>query len=372
MCGLVAVVLKGNSGFTTVTQKVFEEMLFMDALRGPDSTGTFLVDKGGDVTVIKDSIPSWDFLCTKSYLDNIDKPAFQSGKALVGHNRKATMGKVNAQNSHPFTVNKELVLVHNGTLPGHKHLGDTEVDSEAIAQYIHDKWDEDADADAKAKVLAHIGGAWALIWYDTRTNVLNFVRNNQRPLCYAETTSEFFFSSEAGILEAALSRNSVKNYTIKEIPAYTVFSFNLETLSHTSSVKEVVLSTDHFFPKVTTKTGKSTEHLIGCTTGGSDQLSKNAFKKFVKNIVGRTIDFYVEDFVDLDTISYHFYGQCFNYSFNHEILGVADTELVEAIIDNYNCATGEVIDATYNSKARLVSLRVKLTEATKIATTPTH
>src|SRR5574343_438908 len=172
MCGLVGVVMKSNAGFNNSSLNMFEELLFIDTLRGPDSTGTFLVDKDGDVTVLKNDMTAWDFMSTKQFNEHISKPAYKSGKALIGHNRKATQGKVNPANAHPFVVNKEFTLVHNGTLTTHKHLGDTEVDSEAIAKYLHDKWKDEDTPEDKAKVLAHIGGAWALIWYDVRTNNL--------------------------------------------------------------------------------------------------------------------------------------------------------------------------------------------------------
>ena len=110
-----------------------------------------------------------------------------------------------------------------------------------------------------------------------------------------------------------------------------------------------------------------------CTEGGSEDLSKNQFKKFVKNIIGKTIEFYVEDFVETDNnIEYYFYGQCYNYTFNHEIVGIVDAEIAEAVIANYNCAEGEVTDVSFNPKTKCVSLKIDIKKVIPIATTTSY
>ena len=58
MCGIVGAVAKWNAGFSLSGQKAFEDLLYMDTLRGPDSTGVFLVDKDGDTTVINTMDPN--------------------------------------------------------------------------------------------------------------------------------------------------------------------------------------------------------------------------------------------------------------------------------------------------------------------------
>ena len=248
---------KGKNGFSQTALNAFNDLLFMDTLRGPDSTGVALVNVAGDVSVLKDSVSAPEFYCTKEYNDVIDAPAYKTGKALIGHNRKATVGKIVKENAHPFVINDEFVLVHNGSLTSHKHLGDAVVDSNAIAQYLHDKWNDDDTPEQKAKVLAHIGGAWALVWYDLRSNRLNIVRNPQRPLSWAETSTEFFFGSEQAMLLAGLSRNNLKPTSLQEVATYKVYSFNLGDDSFSSKVEEVDLPTAPFIQKVTTTTTPS-------------------------------------------------------------------------------------------------------------------
>ncbi len=379
MCGIVGAIAKYNNGFNTGALAAFTDLLFMDTLRGPDSTGVFLVDKDGDTTLLKDVGTAQRFLVNKDYDTYIDTPAYKIGKALVGHNRKATIGKVDAVNAHPFTVNGEFVLVHNGSLPGHKHLGDAEVDSNAIAQYLHDKWKDDGTPEEKADLLAHIGGAWALVWYDLRTNKLNIVRNSQRPLSLIETNSEWFFASKLAMLRAGLSRNNLTEKTLVEIQPLVVYSFNLED-PVASKVEEVVLPTAPFFPQPKAthtkqqKTGGKQTQTPGDT---DDALSKSAFKKFTKGLIGREISFYVEDFVDVNAAGdehspLYFYGENFAYNFHHEITGMVAQPLAMQVMDNYNCAVGKVVDVGYHKATRCVKIQVAITGATQNEAATTH
>lgn len=367
MCGIIGMVNKGKNGFSQTALNAFNDLLFMDTLRGPDSTGVALVNVDGDVSVLKDSVSAPEFYCTKEYNDVIDAPAYKTGKALIGHNRKATVGKIVKENAHPFVINDEFVLVHNGSLTSHKHLGDAVVDSNAIAQYLHDKWNDDDTPEQKAEVLAHIGGAWALVWYDLRSNRLNIVRNPQRPLSWAETSTEFFFGSEQAMLLAGLSRNNLKPTSLQEVATYKVYSFNLGDDSFSSKVEEVDLPTAPFIQKVTTTTTPSSTKGLPTTTGETDEsLSKNGFKKYVKNMLGKTIPFFVEDFVSTDNNNpnkWNFYGQSFSFQFNHEIVGVTSSKMAEEVMESYNCAEGKVIEAKYNKDTRLVSLTVSITGA---------
>jgi len=174
----------------------------MDTLRGYDSTGVCLVRNDYTARVVKKATWAPSFLMSKAF-DETDKQLYNNGKIFMGHNRKATVGEISSENAHPFIVNNELVLMHNGSLPTHKHLADTTVDSEAIAQYLHANWDEAADAKAKADLLAKIGGAWALVWYDLRTEKLNIVRNAQRPLYIYDSNGTFFSATYASALPSS-------------------------------------------------------------------------------------------------------------------------------------------------------------------------
>lgn len=204
MCGLVAVINKMSHGFTKEQCDIFDNLLFLDQLRGMHSTGSFLVDNRNQMQWIKEASNATDFRQTKVYNDHLNT-AFKSGSALVGHNRHATKGEINDENAHPFTVDDRITLIHNGTLYGdHKKLANTEVDSHAIAHVIHNNGDD------VEKALKELTGAYALIWHDYKNQTLNFVRNSQRPLFWIETPTTWIWSSEPAMLAFVVSRFSLK------------------------------------------------------------------------------------------------------------------------------------------------------------------
>lgn len=202
MCGLVAVVTKNGHGLTKEQVDAFDNLLFIDSLRGMDSTGVFVVDKEGNMDWAKEASPSFYYRMDDAYRD-ITRTAFQRGRALVGHNRAATKGAVTDQNAHPFTVDDRITLCHNGTLwGGWEKLTDekVDVDSHAIAHVIHQNGDD------VEKALQQINGAFALIWHDFKNNTLNFIRNKERPLNFVETNNGWLWASEANMLEWILAR----------------------------------------------------------------------------------------------------------------------------------------------------------------------
>jgi len=201
MCGLIAVISKSINGFSKEQQDLFNDLLYVDALRGMDSTGVFLIDNKGTMSLAKEASHAADFRRRKEYKDLLSK-AFRNGSAMVGHNRAATRGSVTDQNAHPFVVDDRITLVHNGTLWGdHKKLADTEVDSHAIAHVLHEHGND------VEKAMQTISGAYALIWHDYTNKTLNILRNNDRPLFWVETNCGWVYASEHNFIAWALSRN---------------------------------------------------------------------------------------------------------------------------------------------------------------------
>ena len=55
MCGIVGLIASYSNGMTSDEADAFRDMVFLDTLRGWDSTGVFSVKNNGNVTVLKDA-----------------------------------------------------------------------------------------------------------------------------------------------------------------------------------------------------------------------------------------------------------------------------------------------------------------------------
>jgi asparagine synthetase B (glutamine-hydrolysing) len=347
MCGLVGAFIKSNNGFTTNEVKVFNELLYMDALRGMDSTGVACIKKDGSASVIKKSTWAPSFLVSKAY-ETLEKTLTAEGKILFGHNRKATVGLVNSVNAHPFTVKKEFILMHNGSLPVHKHLADTEVDSEAIAQYLHDKWNDDDTPEKKSEVLSKLNGAYALVWYDMRTEKLNIVRNSQRPMFYTEHNGSFFFCSDQNMLNCALERNYYGQAKVKSLPVSTLLTFD------GTGVSEVTLP---FFSKPVTYTRHGP---VTNSIETEEDVSKNRSKKLIAKHTGTLLLAALDRFLEIHG-KYCFVGENPDWSFKHELIGSSnDPILVEYIKNNYMLADVIITGGSYDKFSKTIKFFCRL------------
>jgi hypothetical protein len=222
MCGLVSVVTKHRNGLSKEQCEIFDTLLFVDQLRGADSTGVFVTDNRGNLDLAKEASNATEFRKAPEY-KSLMSTALRAGTAIVGHNRAATKGNIVDANAHPFVVDDRITLVHNGTLWGdHKKLANTEVDSHAIAHTIH-KHDDDVEA-----ALKELTGAYALIWHDFKNQSLNFVRNTQRPLHWLEVPGAWLWASEANMLEWMVARFNLKPTSeICLLPEGVLTTFNM-------------------------------------------------------------------------------------------------------------------------------------------------
>lgn len=235
MCGIVAVINKYTNGFTNQQLEAFESLLYIDGLRGLDSTGVIAVDNLGNFSTLKGAVPVTGFLGHKDWA-TIRPESFRQGSALIGHNRKATKGSIVDDNAHPFVINNEFALVHNGTMYGdHQKYAKVDVDSHAIAHLLHDKGIQ--------RTIDEISAAYCFFWYDQRNSSVNVLRNNQRPMFWVETQDAYYYASEASFLDFAINRNNLKiiSKEIKEQPEFTHSIFTLKDKSwDVSSVDYVV------------------------------------------------------------------------------------------------------------------------------------
>lgn len=213
MCGLVGVAGDINAA----EKKVFRDLLALDILRGPHSTGVASINGTGNWTLTKKKGNAWDLFETKGYEDTLRLMSY----CLIGHNRYATKGKINNVNAHPFEF-ENVVGAHNGTIRGQWRLPDSkdfEVDSENIFHSIN--------TEGLDYTLGVLDGAYALTYWDKRTQELILLRNNERELsyCYSEDGSAVFWASEEWMLHVALSRNNVKYGDIFDVTPCHIHRF---------------------------------------------------------------------------------------------------------------------------------------------------
>lgn len=202
MCGIVGVAgnLMGND------VKVFKDLLYMDTLRGRDSTGVLAINNAlTEHKIVKNLGPAEYLMDRKAFQDVVTLQA----RVLLGHNRAGTMGQTSLNNAHPFEFDT-VIGVHNGTIPylekNTMYEGkDFGTDSEAIYSNINQLGIEDT-------IGKMYDGAYCLVWYDRVAKSLCMIRNNQRPMFYAynEDHTCIFWASEAYMLHAALERNGIK------------------------------------------------------------------------------------------------------------------------------------------------------------------
>jgi len=230
MCGIVGVI-SDSAGIQSQDKKKFLiQALQVDSLRGEDSTGLFTVNDKGHCDMFKSNMTGWDFVQhakTQKILSYVyDK------RVMIGHNRWATRGAINATNAHPFHHGK-IVGVHNGSLNNHRNLlpdGEMfDVDSDAVFHSINEIGVEET--------VTKMNGAYAIIYFDTEAKTLNLFRNEERPLFTAIVThankndNTMLVASEAGMIEWLAERNGLTIDTPVLLKPHTLLSISTDKLT---------------------------------------------------------------------------------------------------------------------------------------------
>ncbi len=221
MCGIVGVA--GNLFKNDVD--VFNQLLFVDTLRGQDSTGVAAVSNDlKDVRVFKRVGPAYEVMDSKQY----DSVANSQARILIGHNRYGTMGGKTRSNAHPFEF-ENVVGVHNGTIShiskGRMHMGSTfGTDSEGIYCNINEHGIQDTIDKMKDST-----DAYCLVYYDVEDKTLCMIRNDKRPMFFAydEDRIRIYWASELGMLHWILARNGVKYKTAYHLPENVLFEWEV-------------------------------------------------------------------------------------------------------------------------------------------------
>lgn len=217
MCGLI-----GMAGDLTVKNRdVFNELLIVDSIRGPHSTGVFVLegDTKGSEHLAKCVGSPFQLFGTDEY-----KSATKwHSNLMIGHNRWATKGAVNKLNAHPFEATN-IVGAHNGTLREYSQLPDYnlyDVDSECLINAI--------DALGVDEAISKTSGAYALTWYNRAERTINLLRNDERTLFYCVSTDHktLYWASEKGMLEWILTRNKINFGKIVDVTPHNLYTFNI-------------------------------------------------------------------------------------------------------------------------------------------------
>lgn len=208
-------------------KKAFNMLLKLGAIAGNaiDSTGIARVSYDDKIDVFKCvGDPYTLFRKDVFEKDNSTVPGWDI-KALIGHNRFATVGRKVDENAHPFH-HEHVVGTHNGTLTDKwlKNLDgidDFEVDSEAIFYGINKNGINDT--------VGRLHGAWAIVWYDDRDQKIHFLNNGLRPLFYSwsDTNRSFFWASEPWMIDVALNKEGIKHSKPKEFDKDKHYHLNL-------------------------------------------------------------------------------------------------------------------------------------------------
>lgn len=233
MCGIVGFISKQQGGLFSRDLDLIETMLLFNTVRGRDSTGVFAQRRNGEIIGMKTATHALHMTATDQWSE-FRAQAIKDGKFVVGHGRAATRGSVKNENAHPFIENN-IILVHNGTLRETKNISDvsTEVDSHAIAHALTENPVKD--------VISELNGAFALVWFDTDTNLLHAVRNDERPLVIVEVTEGYIICSEDWIGAVPCIRQSRHIMNRTEVPPGMLFTWDSNKRVMAMSTEQVSL-----------------------------------------------------------------------------------------------------------------------------------
>ena len=220
MCGLIGVITGKHK---KTHEDLFSNGLVVDTIRGKHSTGAVAV-QDSDYLYHKAAVPGVDFIESKQYESLLRKLKLNNPAALLGHNRAATVGKVNKCNAHPFEF-QNIIGMHNGTLRRKYKLendGDYETDSETLFDHIKHHGIDDA--------LPKVDGAYCLVWYDEDSNRVYIIRNDERPLFFGKVKDEdtVIYGSEMGMIFWLCDRHNLQLEDIYTVETDHLYHFDLD------------------------------------------------------------------------------------------------------------------------------------------------
>lgn len=232
MCGLVG--LFGN--LNEQDKKIFDYLLLLDIIRGRDATGIIKVHTDNSYEYIKDTgLPDSLIVLDKfmeeqtPFFDHNTSLVLGNVKALLGHNRHATVGSKTSKEAHPYEF-PNVIGMHNGTIPWAEYRTmeyhkESVTDSEALYY--------DFNRRGVAATVKEVHGAMACTMWNSLDDTLQIFRNSERPLftINKKDGSAFAWASEPWMLFVAVQKTRESDtWDIRpvELPVDTLFSFTLD------------------------------------------------------------------------------------------------------------------------------------------------
>lgn len=382
MCGIVAQIIKGSYGFTKKSEETFFDMLYADTLRGDDSTGMICVQKDSSFGIIKEALAA-PYVVDGWRTETMVKDMFSKGKAYIGHNRKATVGKITGATAHPFVVDNSFAMVHNGTLYSHNELAKTEVDSEALAIHLQKILNDDVTKEILDEEMGKVRGAYAIIAYNQKNHKIYAMRNRERPLTMVTHDDGWTLSSEAGLSLWCLGRQgiSLKDAKTEFLKEDVLYTFDLES----NTVTQLEFVPKKAFTQTYTTSGvvaSTVRRILGTkptNTSITDfGISKSEFKRVRRKMLATLIDFYADDYVEKDfprTIAdgahvINIMGECDKIAFENNVQGVFDIHDFPAGENRITgrLFQGRIYEMMYNRETQSVVIYVNDVKAYPLST----
>ena len=280
MCGLFGIASEHTLTYSQI--KDFTMLGTVSYPRGKDSTGLCVtkMEKGVIHHYVKKEVsPPNEFM----HMQDVQKMMeVGNTRAIIGHNRAATIGSISKENAHPFIVD-DFIGVHNGTIPyfskeaNKRDVTDSQILFESINEFGIDI--------ALSNLPNNEKTAYAIVMIDKETGVITFVRNEQRPLwcIWSKNNKTLMWSSEDTMLEFVCARSqSVWGEVMRFVPnkIYTYdMSLGLFNERENRNLKKssYVVHRKHTTPKV--------EHKIVATSSNENTvLTKEPIKTSVPAI----------------------------------------------------------------------------------------
>lgn len=235
MCGIIGIYGEGVNKWQNPKKNFILDGLYVDAVRGYDSTGIALLPRNpkDHVNIYKRDLSGYDFIQQKH--TNRLVGLLDQSIGIIGHNRSATRGAPSDRNAHPFRHGR-ITLVHNGTVSNADRLVDKKehpdgcvVDSEFVAHAL--------SLESANDILPRLQGGYSLVWFDSEERSLNFARNDSKPMwiLFDSADENLYFGSEPGMITWLCERHHI---TVQE-PIYKTDSMCHYIIKNPGKVKEI-------------------------------------------------------------------------------------------------------------------------------------